>query len=545
MIAAVNQTELGEAHYVRPEQRAEIVRDVMESGDWQIFDVPFRKKDGSIFQSLLSLFAYTDPSSGKQNLEGFVVDITESRKAEARITAVERRYHNIFDAAGDAMLVLDYDTGTILDANPAAVRMYGYTRDELKNLQHRDLFADPDTPEVPGMCAAPFQPLFYYRKKDGTVFAAETASSNYPQEKRTICIVSVRDITERKKAEERAIAAQRLYAVLSQINQSIVRVRDLETLLEDICRISVEYGKFRMVWVGLLDHESESIRPVAHHGFEDGYLTAIDITVRDEDMGQGPTGRAIRLGTYVVCNNIGTDPQMVPWRTEALKRGYRSSAAFPIRLHGIVVGAISIYAEEPEFFTETEVELLNEIAMDVSFALDMLDEQARRTRAEKALAGSEERAKFLAEILELSSQPFAVGYPDGRFGITNPAFCELIGYTETELPEMTWTVITPPEYHERETAALRELSRTGIPQRYEKEYIRKDGTRVPVELFTHQVADSGGNPQYFYAFVTDITGRKAGPGDAPGRTRPGSAVPGCCGGDAGRAGPGWNRDPGQ
>ncbi len=508
MIAAVNRTGLGEAHYVRPERRAEIVRDIMESGDWQSFDIPFRKKDGSIFQSLLSLFAYTDPSSGEQNLEGFVVDTTESRKAEARITMVERRYHNIFNAAGDAMLVLDYDTGTILDANPAAVRMYGYDRDELKDLQHRDLFADHDTPEVNGTCAAPFQPLFYYRKKDGTVFAAETTSSNYPQEKRTICIVSIRDITERKKAEERAIAAQRLYAVLSQINQSIVRVRDLETLLEDICRISVEYGKFRMVWVGLLDHESESIRPVAHHGFEDGYLTAVDITTGEEDTGKGPTGRAIRLGTYVVCNDIGTEPQLSVWRTEGLRRGYRSSAAFPIRLHGTVVGAISIYAGEPEFFNETEVELLNEIAMDVSFALDMLDEQARRTRAENALAGSEERAKFLAEILELSSQPVTVGYPDGRFGITNPAFCELIGYTEAELPEIELDRDHAPQYHERETAALRELSRTGTPQRYEKEYIRKDGTRVPVELFTHRVIDAGGNLEYFYAFVTDITGRR-------------------------------------
>jgi PAS domain S-box-containing protein len=508
MIEAVNRTGMAEEHYARPELREEIVRKVMESGEAHSFDNQFRKRDGTLFQSLVSFRPYTDPSTGKQDLEGFVVDITGIRKAEARITAVERRYHNIFNAAGDAMLVLDFDTGAILDANPAAVRMYGYTREELKNLHHNDLSAEPARPGAPGSCAVPGQPVIYYRRKDGTVFPAETATSNYPQKTRTICIVSIRDITERKKAEERVLAAQRLYAVLSQINQSIVRVKDLETLLSDICRISVEYGKFRMVWVGLLDHETQTIRPVAHAGFEDGYLSVIAISAGDEDAGAGPTGLAIREGKPDICNDIGTDPRMKPWRNEALRRGYRSSAAFPVRLHGAVVGALTIYSGETAFFNDAEVQLLDEISMDVSFALDMLDEQARRTRAEKALAGSEERAKFLAEVLETSSQPFGVAYPDGRFGIVNPAFCDLIGYAESELPALTWTSITAPEYHEPESAALSELSQTGIPLRYEKEYIRKDGTRVPVEVFVHRVIDNGGNLRYFYGFISDITERR-------------------------------------
>ena len=75
----------------------------------------------------------TNPSTGTREQEGFILDITESRNAEARISAIERRYHNVFDASGDAMLVLDQDSGTILNGNPAAIRMYGYTRDELNS----------------------------------------------------------------------------------------------------------------------------------------------------------------------------------------------------------------------------------------------------------------------------------------------------------------------------------------------------------------------------------------------------------------------------
>ncbi|MGA2917699.1 PAS domain S-box protein [Methanoregula sp.] len=508
LIEIVNRVGVAGALYTDPTKRTGFVWKASESRDWQTFENVYRKKDGSTFVGLLSFRSYVNPSAGNEELEGFILDISESRKAEARISAVERRYHNVFDAAGDAMLVLDYNTGVILDANPAAIHMYDYTRDELKCLQHRDLFAEPEATKVTEQCTVPYQPLFYYRKKDGTVFAAETTSSQYPQKKRTICIVSIRDITERKNAEERMIAAQRLYAVLSQINQAIVRVKDLETLVAEICRISVEFGRFRMSWVGLLDHESGTFRPVAHAGYEEGYLASGMISVGGDDgKSRGPTGTALREGRYDICNDIGTDPCMEPWRDEALKRGYHSSAALPFRLHGEVIGAYTIYASETNFFNETEIALLEEIAMDISFALDMLDEQARRTRAEKALAGSEERVAFLAEVLELSSQPFGVGYPDGRFGIVNPAFCDLLGYPEEELQNLTWSGITAAEYREPERLALEELVKTGIPFRYEKEYVRKDGARVPVEIFVHRVVNYEGKLQYFYAFITDISAR--------------------------------------
>jgi PAS domain S-box-containing protein len=509
LIGIVNQAGIAGALYADPTKRTGFIRKASESRDWQILENVYRKKDGTTFIGLLSFRSSTNPSTGTREQEGFILDITESRNAEARISAVERRYHNVFDASGDAMLVLDQDSGTILDGNPAAIRMYGYTRDELKQLQHRDLFAEKDTAEAQKGFPEPFQPLVYYRKKDGTVFPAETTASHYPQKKRTICIVSIRDITERRKAEEEMIAAQRLYAILSQINQAIVRVKDLETLVAEICRISVDVGRFRMSWVGLLDPESGTLRPVAHAGHDDGFLALAGISNGSDANGRGPAGTALREGQYDICNDIGTDPRMEPWREEALKRGYRSSAAFPFRLHGEVVGAYTIYAPETNFFNAAEITLLEEIAADISYALDMLDEHARRTRAEKALAGSEERAAFFADVLELSSQPFGVGYPDGRFGIANPAFCDLLGYSEEELRNLSWSGITAPEYHEPEQSALDELLKTGIPCRYEKEYIRKDGSRVPVEMFCQRAVDPDGTTQYFYAFVTDISARRA------------------------------------
>jgi PAS domain S-box-containing protein len=506
LISVVNRKGIDDTLYVEPGNRRDFIRRARESGGWNSFENQYRKKDGSTFTGMLSFRLYATPDGGT-GLEGFVVDITETRKAQARIAASEQRYHNVFDAGGDAMLVLDGDTDGILDANPAAVRLFLYSVSELRNLHHRDLVADQTLPENMDN-QNPFQPLIHYRKKDGATFAAETTSSHYPQKKRTISIVSIRNITERIKAEERMVAAQRLYAVLSQINQAIVRVKDLQTLVTEICRVSVDYGRFRMAWVGLLDHETHTFRPVAHAGHEDGYLSAVEVTVRAEPTSRGPTGVALAGGRYDVCNDIGSDPRMEPWREEALRRGYHSSASFPFLLHGEVVGAYTLYASEKDFFTKAEIALLEEIAMDISFALDLLDEQARRSHAEKALAGSEERAGFLADVLESSSQPFGVGYPDGHFGIVNPALCDLLGYTETELQQLTWGGLTPPEFAGAEAEALEDLATTGIPRRYEKEYLRKDGSRVPVEVFVHRVVDRGGNIRFFYAFVTDITLRR-------------------------------------
>jgi len=508
MIQLVNQTSMIEAHYVDPEQRRDIVAEVHGSGTWHTYEVPFRRRDGRVFGSMMSARSGTVESLGTWELEGFVVDISETRKAEAKIREGERRYHNLFDAVGDTLLVLDPDTGEILDGNPAAVGMFGYTSDELKRMRYRDLVAEPEREDTSGINTPAVQPQIAYRKKDGTVFVAEITASRYPQKTRTISIVSIRDITERKRAEERLIAAQRLYAVLSEINHTIVRVHDLETLLLDICRIAVEFGNFRMVWIGFVNQDSQAVRPVAHWGNEDGYLSLIEISTNGGDLGMSPVGRAILNGDHDICNDIATDPRMEPWRTETLARGYRSSAAFPIRLHGAVIGAISIYAGEPDYFNETEIRLIDEIAMDISFSLDMLDEQARRMRAEKDLAGSEERAQYLAEVLDTSSQPFGIIYPDGSIGIVNPALCDLLGYSEAELRQMDWKDILSSEYIGKGREIIRTLETTGIPQRAEMACIRKDETMVPVEIFLHRVVDPDRNIRHFSAFITDISERR-------------------------------------
>lgn len=130
-------------------------------------------------------------------------------------------------------------------------------------------------------------------------------------------------------------------------------------------------------------------------------------------------------------------------------------------------------------------------------------------QAELALAAKQREASLLAGLIERSSQPLAVGFGDGRLSRFNRAFLDLLGYDLEEMTRINWTTdLTPEQWNELEAQVLAELSRTHLPVRYEKEYIRKDGTIVPVELYAHIAQDSPDGPPYYFAFVTDITERK-------------------------------------
>jgi len=194
-----------------------------------------------------------------------------------------------------------------------------------------------------------------------------------------------REIARRRASEKRLMLLNRLYSVLSQVNQAIVRIRDREELFRETCRIAVEYGQLRMAWVGVVDAETGMVRPAAHWGVEDGYLAGVSISVADDASGRGPTGAALREGRVFVCRDIASDERMLPWRDAAIARGYRSAAAFPVQLDGKTACALTVYAADAGVFDEETLALLKEVAVDLSFALASIDQEAQRHAAEEQI----------------------------------------------------------------------------------------------------------------------------------------------------------------
>ncbi|MBZ5582344.1 MAG: CHASE3 domain-containing protein [Acidobacteriia bacterium] len=209
-----------------------------------------------------------------------------------------------------------------------------------------------------------------------------------------------REIARRRTSERNVLKLNRLYAALSRVGQAIVHIRDRDELFLAVCRIAVADDLFRMAWIGVVDPATGAVRPAASAGFEDGYLGRIRITTRNEPEGQGPTGLALRERRRLVCADIAADPRVLPWRDEALARGYRSSAAFPILRGDSVAGVFTVYAAEPGFFDQQIVDLLGKVVADVSFALEGMERESRRLQAEADLHAREQQILQLNESLE-------------------------------------------------------------------------------------------------------------------------------------------------
>jgi PAS domain S-box-containing protein len=199
----------------------------------------------------------------------------------------------------------------------------------------------------------------------------------------------IKAAVDHRQDEAQVTILNRLYTVLSATNKAIIRIHDKTELLDDICRIVVDKGGFTMAWAGIANPVNRLIEPMAVHGLSEGYLDRITISIDDGPWGQGPTSTAFRDGTYNVCNDIATDERMKPVRESALKRGYRSLAAFPFALDTRNAGVITFYASVSGFFTDQIVRLLDEQSSDLSFAFVTFDHEEQRITAENDLKTSE------------------------------------------------------------------------------------------------------------------------------------------------------------
>lgn len=218
----------------------------------------------------------------------------------------------------------------------------------------------------------------------------------------TRMIGAVQDITDRKQAEDRIRRQNRVYAVLSSINTLIVRTRDRKTLLDEACRIIAEQGGFGMVWIGFLDRATGDVRPAAWAGFgvDDSWGPVLS-SARDDDQGQGVTGRAIRSGQPQIVNDMSADTRSVSRRrSTALARGFRSVIALPLIVDGEIVGNLSLYARETGFFDDEEVRLLTGLAGDISFALQYLakEEKANYLAYYDLVTGLPNRTLFMEHL---------------------------------------------------------------------------------------------------------------------------------------------------
>ncbi len=389
--------------------------------------------------------------------------------------------------------------------------IFGYTREEILRLTPGELVADKDRARVletirrrrEGEIQSSHY-TFQGRRKNGSPVEVEIHGSRMEFEGRPAAIAFLVDITDRRRAEAELRRANRALRTISAGNQALVRAVTEGDLLGDICRVIVESGGYRMAWVGYICGDpGRKVRPVGSYGFEAGYLEKLGITWADSERGRGPTGTAIRTGRPAVCRDMHHDPAFRPWRDEALRRGYASSAVLPLAAEARVFGALSIYATEPDAFDDEEIRLLAELADNLAFGIMALRERATRQEAREALVRA---AGYNRSLIEASLDPLVTIGADGRITDVNAATEKATGRTRGELIGTDFSeYFTGPA---KARAGYQQVFREGFVRDYPLELRHRDGSVMSVLYNASVYRDDAGNVLGVFAAARDITERK-------------------------------------
>jgi len=415
-------------------------------------------------------------------------DITERKMAEEALRMSEEKYSTVFQTSPYAITITSSADSIILDVNDAFTTISGYSREEaLQNsILGLNLWTNAEDREFVVSSLMKNKNVnsheFIFQRKDGRLMTGLYSAQMLCLDGQMLILSSINDITDRKIAEEQLQHVGRLYALLSQINQAVVRTQDRQTLLQTICDVAVQYGQFRMAWIGIVVEDTEMIRPACHAGYEEGYLNNIIITKNNRTTGRGPVGMSIRENKIKICHDIATDPNMEPWRDEALKRGYRSSIAVPFKIKNEVVGTINLYASELGFFSEDEKVLLQEIGEDISFALDAMDAENERILTQIALQESELKYR---EFVENSPEAISI-YADGKIVYVNKECVRLMrAKSRDELVGLSVAEYIHPDNRDAVFERMKLVAQSDIDGSLplvEEKYIRMDGTPMYVEV---------------------------------------------------------------
>ncbi len=310
---------------------------------------------------------------------------------------------------------------------------------------------------------------------------------------------------QRKQAEESLCKLNRTLKMLSQVNQILVRASEESLLLDEVCQAIADVGGYRMAWIGYAEQDPEkTVRPVAHAGYEEGYLSMIRVSWADNEFGRGPTGTAIRTGKAAFALDLANEPAYSPWREEALKRGYASSISTPLIANEQTIGVLNIYAGQLRAFDEAEVHLLTELAADLAYGIMSLRTSEQSKRAEEALRDSEERYRSLIDLSPIA----IIVHSEGVILFANTAAATLLhAANPDELIGLPALNLVNPDYLDIVRQRIRQAAVEGKKSPIlEEKFIALDGTTIDVDVDNMPVTFQG-KPAVLVV-ASDITERK-------------------------------------
>lgn len=423
-----------------------------------------------------------------------------SRQYRSRVEArSDRLYRSLVVDAPEAICVVDFGTGRMIDGNRHALAMFGLDRESLRRYTVMDLSTtfQPDgrksSEAAPAYIAEALEKgavtfEWWHRDTAGREFPCEISLSLVPDEEGSLVRGSIRDITERKR-EERLREGER------SVLESIASDDGLPQTLNIVARLLETVLPGSVASILLLERDGRRVR----HGAGPSLSETFQQAINGLEIGPkaGSCGTAMHDDRLVVSEDIRTDPLWDPYRPLAESENLQSCWSTPIKdSRGTVVGSFAVYYRHPHRPDDSELGISDRLRNLAGIAIE-------RARAEQDLRYSEAlyRATF-----ENAAVGIAHLDPEGRYIQANRQLCNLLGYEEAELQQMTFADVTAPEEVSRDKEARQRLLAGDIDNYYvEKRYLRKDGSSVWANLSVGAVRDAHGHLERLVVVAEDVS----------------------------------------
>lgn len=191
----------------------------------------------------------------------------------------------------------------------------------------------------------------------------------------------------------------RAFETLKEGNYALVRSYTEKALLDNMCRVIVDLGGYPFAWIGFPENgRYKKVRPIVYAGDEKGYLSSVELTWSQFKTNKDPAGTAIQTGVVSIEKNLAKKNGFTAWKTEASKRGFLSSVAFPLMQEDKTFGAVNIFSSDPKGFGKEELVLLSALAEDLSYGISAIRTREKKKTVEEKLKESQERLQRTIEV---------------------------------------------------------------------------------------------------------------------------------------------------
>jgi PAS domain S-box-containing protein len=471
-----------------------------------VYEITLVRKDGSRLYGEVNASAIK--YEGKSTDLVIIRDVTERKQMVEALRHSEERYRTILDEIEEGYYEVGL-AGNFTFVNNATCRQFGYSKEELIGMNYRAYVPKEDVKSVYKAWNKVYRtgkPLKLYPfasvRKDGTqIFLENSVSPLRNDEGKTIGFRSIsRDVTERKRAEEKMQHSKLVLRAIRNVNQLIARRTDRDSLLKGTCENFVETRGYYNAWIALLD-ESGKLVVAAEAGLGKNFLQMIERLKRSE---LPDCGRKILKKSGVV---VIEDPSLACTDCP-LAKDYSGRGEMSVRLeYGEKVYGLMTVSIPPGIAGEKEEQgLFEEVAGDIAFALYSMEQEEERKRAEGALRRSEEKYRNI--LSEMQDSYFEVDFA-GNLTFFNDSTSNSLGYSAEELMGMSYREFTASEDIKLVYKVFNKVYRTNRPNKgFLWKIVRKDGTVGFVEATVSPLRNPKGEIIGFRGVGRDVTERK-------------------------------------